>query len=509
MVCGSGALQFSELPGSVTIWVNEMNLPPRCMSTQHPDNVSVPFFASSSVLAGEDEVREAYYAFSHLGCDEQMWDVEGKEIDTYVVKKLLTLDESYFRSSVLGRDVRLTLRVPNPDIERAEAKILLETLESIPRSCDAAKLFYGDGPAPIFEVILPMTTSAASIDRIYRYYRDFVIGRQSMRLGDNGPTVAEWIGDFSPDLIAVIPLFEDIPSMLDAARIVEEYLSDKDISDQRVFLARSDTAMNFGLASAALANKIALEDLDDLARRLNVRIHPILGMGSAPFRGGLDPGTVERVVGEYPSVVTYTIQSAFKFDHPVDTVRRAIEFLKVQPVGPAQRVDRERALELMERYSRVYRERVIELAPTVNAHARFVPGRRARKLHIGLFGYARDVDGVTLPRAISFTCALYSAGLPPELLALEALKSEDLEFLRSTYPSFDRKITDALRYCDPDGALMTRELRSAIGRADYDWATDAEHVAITRRLASMQGSGNDAAARDLVVSAGAIRRFLG
>jgi hypothetical protein len=56
---------------------------------------------------------------------------------------------------------------------------------------------------------------------------------------------------------------------------------------------------------------------------------------------------------------------------------------------------------------------------------------------------------------------------------------------------------------------MTRELRSAIGRADYDWATDAEHVAITRRLASMHGSGNDAAARDLVVSAGAIRRFLG
>ncbi len=24
------------------------------------------------------------------GCAEQMWDVEGKEIDTYVVKKLLT-----------------------------------------------------------------------------------------------------------------------------------------------------------------------------------------------------------------------------------------------------------------------------------------------------------------------------------------------------------------------------------------------------------------------------------
>ncbi len=53
---------------------------PRCMSTQHPDNATVPFFATSGVLAGEDEIREAFYAYSHLGCDEQMWDVEGKEI---------------------------------------------------------------------------------------------------------------------------------------------------------------------------------------------------------------------------------------------------------------------------------------------------------------------------------------------------------------------------------------------------------------------------------------------
>jgi len=38
----------------------------------------------------EDEIQEAYYAFSHLGCDEQMWDCEGKEVDNYLVKKLLT-----------------------------------------------------------------------------------------------------------------------------------------------------------------------------------------------------------------------------------------------------------------------------------------------------------------------------------------------------------------------------------------------------------------------------------
>ncbi|HOQ25848.1 MAG TPA: phosphoenolpyruvate carboxylase, partial [Methanomassiliicoccaceae archaeon] len=101
---------------------------PRCMSTQHPDNVHLPFFAESAELGGEDEIQEAYYAFSHLGCDEQMWDCEGKEVDNFVVKKLLSKYEWYFRQNQLGKDVFLTLRVPNPSIEKDEAKILLETL---------------------------------------------------------------------------------------------------------------------------------------------------------------------------------------------------------------------------------------------------------------------------------------------------------------------------------------------------------------------------------------------
>ena len=119
-----------------------MNVP-RCMGTQHPDNANAPFFSTSSV-GGEDGIQEAYYALSHLGCDEQMWDREGKEVDNFVVKKLLSRHEEFFRQKVLGRDVFVILRVPNPTVEKEEAKILLETLESIPRSFDAARLFYGE-----------------------------------------------------------------------------------------------------------------------------------------------------------------------------------------------------------------------------------------------------------------------------------------------------------------------------------------------------------------------------
>ena len=66
------------------------------MSTQHPDNVRPPFFSDNSVLGGDDEIKEAFYGFSHLGCREQLWDCEGKEVDNFVVKKLLTRYENYF-----------------------------------------------------------------------------------------------------------------------------------------------------------------------------------------------------------------------------------------------------------------------------------------------------------------------------------------------------------------------------------------------------------------------------
>ena len=66
-------------------------------------------------------------------------------------------------------------------------------------------------------------------------------------------------------------------------------------------------------------------------------------------------------------------------------------------------------------------ERQIEvIAPFINAVAAYVPARRARKLHIGLFGYSRCVAGVCLPRAISFATALYSVGIPPEFLGYES-----------------------------------------------------------------------------------------
>lgn len=344
---------------------------PRAMSTQHPDNVRMPFFAESQDMSGDDEIQEAYYAFSHLGCDEQMWDYEGKEVDDFVVRKLLTKYEYFFKNTKLGEDVFLTLRVPNPDVEKEEAKILIETLESIPRSCDAARLFYGGDVLPIFEVILPMTMSPESLNRVYYYYKDFVVGKERQPFYQGDIMISEWIGEFNPKRINVIPLFEDKEHMLESHHIMREYLKDKDINYQRVFLARSDPAMNYGMVSAILCNKIALQRLRSLSEDTGVKIYPILGAGTPPFRGHLSPDTVDRVIEEYPDIQTFTIQSAFKYDYPVSTVISAVSKLKASHMSRGYDIDEGKCIEIIEKASAEYRRIIEHLAPLINYNSRF------------------------------------------------------------------------------------------------------------------------------------------
>jgi len=483
---------------------------PKCMSTQHPDNVNSPFFAENKEMGGEDEIQEAYYAFSHLGCDEQMWDCEGKEVDGFVVKKLLTRYESFFREKKrLGKDVFLTLRVPNPTVEKNEAKILLETLESIPRSFDAAKLFYNDDTPPIFEVILPMTASSESLDRIYRYYCNFVVNKQEKPFKDGDITIGEWIGEFQPKTINVIPLFEDMDHMLNAHNVLREYLHDKDIKHQRVFLARSDPAMNYGLISAVLLNKIALQRLHRLSEDIGVKLFPIIGVGSAPFRGNLKPHTAERVGREYPSAHTFTVQSAFKYDYTPDEASEGIKILRERNTGLPQEIDEGKALEVINKYTEAYKKQIIELAPIINEIARYIPSRRKRKLHIGLFGYSRSLEGITLPRAIIFTAALYSIGLPPEVLALNALNEDDISFIREVYLNFDQDLMDALKYFNPDNGFSTKDIKLRIEKIPLNFRTDDRCKELTDHILRLIKSNKTKDLRECIVRLAYLRKFLG
>lgn len=483
---------------------------PRVMSTQHPDNVQLPFFAENPDMSGDDEIQEAYYAFSHLGCDEQMWDCEGKEVDDFVVRKLLTKYDHFFKKSHLGTDVRLTLRLPNPDVEKNEAKVFLETLESIPRSCDAAGIFYGDDRPPIHEVILPMTMSAESLNRVYYYYKDFVVGKQDSPFYPGDITISEWIGDFKPKRINVIPLFEDKEHMLEAHTIMRAYLANKEIKDQRVFIARSDPAMNYGMVSAILCNKIALQRLRALGDETGVNIHPILGAGCTPFRGHLAPETVDWVLKEYSDVQTFTVQSAFKYDRPVATVVEAINTLKSTPVRRGPAIDEGKCLEIVDKVSAEYRRTIELLAPLINHVAAFVPKRRMRKLHVGLFGYARNIGKTTLPRVISFCAACYSIGLPPEILGLSVLSSDDLRCMEDMHVNFIFDMQTAMGYFNEEVLTILPDGIKDSLRLDWgSFETNQEHKKITSRIISaIRFQDNSSLQRDLVEAAH-IRKFLG
>lgn len=486
-----------------------INKIPRCMSTQHPDNVNPPFFAENSEMGGEDEIKEAYYVFSHLGCDEQMWDSEGKEVDNFVVKKLLSRYENFFKEKILGRDLFITLRVPNPEVEKAESKILIETLESIPRSFDANKLFYNSDIPPIFEVILPMTSNADSLNRIYYYYKKFVVEKENECLFDGDIKICEWIGEIKPKEINIIPLFEDLEYMLNSHLILKEYLKDKKIKYQRVFLARSDPALNYGLISAVLINKIALKRIFDLSKNLEVEIYPILGTGPSPFRGNLNPYRVKEVLNEYKGIYTFTIQSSFKYDHSPEIVIKAINEIKDSRVDTPEEIDEKRVLEIIDKYSKEYQMQITELAPIINIISKYVPKRRKRKLHIGLFGYSREKFGIKLPRAIPFVCSMYSLGFPPELLGINSLNRDDLKILKIYYKNFKIDLEDSLRYINFDSPFIPNKIKNKIYELDINFYPDQNHKEATDSIIDSINNNKYDSLSDLILKSSLIRKFLG
>ena len=488
---------------------------PRTMSTQHPDNAVMPAFSSGSVISGEDEILEAYLMLSQFGCQEQMWDFEGKKAVPWVISELLAKDPDFFRSHPLGKDVFLTFRVPNPEIEKTEAKLVPEILASIPRCYDTAWAVYEEEIAPVFEVILPMTTSSEQINRIYHYYHDFITQRNSQAVfpGDR-LSISQWLGNYRPERINVIPLFEDCTSLLNADRIISDYQEDKDLEYQRVFLARSDPALNYGTLAAVLLLNIALQRLDKLEKETAIPIYPILGVGSAPFRGNLKPTNAKEIVRGYRSCQTFTVQSAFKYDWPIDIVTEAIGYINSAQRGDPLPIDEEKSNVLIKKSIAGYQEQIPEVAHWVNLLVPFIPQRRLRKLHIGLFGYSRNMGKIHLPRAIAFCAALYSIGLPPELLGLHALNEADLCFVREAYPSpnFEIDLKEALAFYNPRSlSLLSPEMRKQVQKAlgIVNFELNTEHQEITSCIIDCLEKTQTDQIAELIVRAARIRRFLG
>jgi phosphoenolpyruvate carboxylase len=464
---------------------------PATMSTQHPDNANIPEWSTEEIINGNTEVYEAYYAYSALGCQEVMWDSEGKDTDTRVVRKLLQKHWDYFSAHTIGEDIYLTYRIPNPKIEGPERKFFVETLQNIPVAHDVASLVYRREVAPIFEVILPFTTNAQELIMLLNYYKKAIIGHEDVTLYES-ITTKDWIGSFNPKTIKVIPLVEDFDSILNVDKIIRPYLQAVKPKHQRVFIARSDPALNYGSLCAVLLSKIALSKLKQLEKEQNTLIYPILGVGSKPFRGHLSPENIDNFLEEYKGLSTVTVQSAFRYDYPTAQVKEGIESLNQRlPNGDPETIapDEEKVLlSMLAKCRQQYETQIELLAPFINSVAAFVPPRRARKLHIGLFGYSRCVVGVCLPRAISFAAALYSIGLPPEFIGLRALNQlndKEWQLLKKHYLKMENDLKVVGEYVSWENINMLIEMRSQLAkRANMN--TEAIKKALTNSLEDLK-----------------------
>lgn len=415
---------------------------PATMATQHPDNAREAYWNNKKFINTADEIEEAYRMFDELKCTEYMWDWEGKFVDEAVVERFFQKYYDFFKKTRLGKDVFLTFRIPNVDEESgfrlARAYMAILTADDLAHEV-------GLHVPPVFEAILPMTVHARQLIHVKKTFHQVAEFKQKAF-----KTRRAGMQDFH-----VIPLLEGCDHLCSADGVLGEYIEackaefGKKPPYLRPFIARSDPALNSGLVPAVLSAKVALQKFAEVSKKHKVPLYPIIGPGCLPFRGGVNPDTIADTIQEYAGIRTITIQSAFRYDYPLPEVKKAIQLIEKElprlHFTPVSRQEIAHIHWANERFGGYYQKTVEGAAEVIRSIAGSVPGRRERMLHIGLFGYSRGVGKVSLPRAITFTAALYSLGVPPEFIGS------------------GRGLRDAMR----EGALPTIEKHYRNLRADF------------------------------------------
>ncbi len=437
------------------------------MATQHPDNAGAPFWEQDGdgFISIHEELDECVSCFQKLSVDEFMWDWEGKYADEAVVEKLFSNYYDFFKKKQLSKDIFLTFRLPN--IWHEKGYSLLRALMVILTSEDLShdlKL-----KRPLFEVILPMTEKAEQllyIQNCFTKLARFKSKEFKHQLRKNS------------DYLEIIPLVEDVAGQVGIRKILDKYveLHQKQFKNKpkylRVFLARSDPALSSGLVANVLANKIALSEIEAFGKDYKMPVHPIIGAGGLVFRGGLNPENVKNFVKQYQGVKTVTIQSSFRYDYPLSKVKKSIEYLqKKLPLSKAVDVplkDAKVLKKIINLSKGYYNEEIAKISQDMIPFFDAVPRRRERRLHIGFLSYKRKVAGNNLPRAIAFTAAFYSIGVPPEFIGLgktlKELSDDEFKVLYKYYPYLKNDIQEAGRYLNKEN--LTKLVKKNSGWKD-------------------------------------------
>lgn len=444
---------------------------PSTMVSQHPDHASRPFWHTEEFISTQFETKEAYLSFSELGVSEYKWDWEGKLVDESVMERLLGEHYDYFKASQLGLEKFLTFRLPNPRVE-TEFRMGRAFMGLLSAATLAKQV--GLHNPPLFEVILPMTETAYDMISIQEAFAEIASLKHPLFRFENGGLKH----------IEVIPLFEDVNTQIKSTEILDKYLKMHKAKFKftppyvRPYLARSDPALNAGLIPTVLAIKIALSNFKVLEKKTGVKLYPIIGSASLPFRGGLTPKNIDDFTTEYSGIKTALLQSAFRYDYDQEEVVKAIRQLEDElPKNEAVSIPKKDQIELVKMVSEfesLYQKTVEKIAQYINQVASYLPKRRERVQHVGLFGYSRGVGKVKLPRAIGFTAALYSIGVPPELIGtgrgLKLVRKQGKqEILEKYYVNLKKDLRRA-------GAFLNKENLITLAKKDPAWEGILEDV---------------------------------
>ncbi len=499
---------------------------PATMATQHPDNASPPYWDEQHqpFVAVHKEITECATCFKDLGVSEYMWDWEGKYADAAVIDKLFSDYYSYFEQHTMGRDKFLTFRLPN--IWEEKGYSLLQAMTVLLTSEDFARDL--KFPArPLFEVILPMTERADQLMHMHILFEKLA-NFKSKEFTANQKANSNYL--------ELIPLVESVESQQNIRKLLQEYVSlhrkHFNTAPQyiRPFLARSDPALVSGLLATVIANKLALSQLYEFAADTGIRVYPIAGVGSLPFRGGLTPDSVDSYLAENPGIRTVSLQSSFRYDHSIASVKTAIakletELPKTKPhfIDPAAQ---KRLTDIATRSTKFYQQTLNAIAGDMQDVFDAIPRRRERRQHVGLLAYGRSMGSQKLPRAITFTAGFYSVGVPPEFIgmgrSLQALSASELKLVEQEYPSLRSDMERAGRFLNTDNLAILAKRNSAWKQVQTDVATAAEVLDITfgprtdtekahKNLTSnaLLLQNNQAALSDLITEMSLLRKSLG
>jgi phosphoenolpyruvate carboxylase len=397
---------------------------PNVMCTQHPDSVS-------KYISTQEEIIEAIEAITKYDCDEYMPDYEGKTTpyhqNVQIVSKII--EET---GLIPGKDVFITPRAPSAAHENRfrQLMVMMSVAEANYNAYE-----YSDFQA-ISELVHPMTSTFEEIVEAQQHMIDV-------------SKLAKKEFNFEMEPPRIIPLIEDVPGLLNAKNIISNTIlgCQNQLNDTferyRIFIGKSDSALTFGHVASTLSCKYAISSLHELEAGIDTKIGIIFGGGALPFRGHVTLKNADSFFEEYRGIDTITLQSGIRYDHKKGDAENFVKHAKNKlSRSPDEFSDdeKEELINIIAIFGARYNRAIQSISPVVNSISDFLPQQRDRLTRGGKTGYSRDAPDVTqisgfcrsdikqelessmpvrnlnLPRAIKFTGAFYSIGLPPEII---------------------------------------------------------------------------------------------